>query len=72
MLKTELKASHHQKKQSQDEWSVSKTQAKAVAKGANPHGTPFHEIDKDKKGKYYHWHPYRKKPNMHSFYGKAQ
>ncbi|HLS23656.1 MAG TPA: SAR2788 family putative toxin [Pseudogracilibacillus sp.] len=59
-------------KKSQDVWSVSKTQAKAVAKGANPHGTPFHEIDKDKKGKYYHWHPYRKKPNMHSFYGKAQ
>ncbi len=59
-------------KKSKDVWSVSKAQAKAVAQGANKNGKPIHEIDKNKKGKYYHWHPYKRTPKMHSFYGKAQ
>lgn len=59
-------------KSSKDVWSVSKNQAKAVAQGANKNGKPIHEIDKNKKGKYYHWHPYKRTPKMHSFYGKAQ
>ncbi len=59
-------------KKSKNVWSTSKNQAKLVAAGANKSGKPIHEIDKNKKGKYYHWHPYKRTPKMHSFYGKAQ
>lgn len=59
-------------KSKKDVWSVSKNQAKEVAKGANRNGLPIHEIDKNRKGKYFHYHPYLRTPKMHSFYGKAQ
>ncbi|MED4128156.1 hypothetical protein [Shouchella miscanthi] len=59
-------------KSGRDVWSVSKNQAKEVAKGVNRNGQPIHEIDKDRKGKYYHWHPYKRSPKMHSFYGYPQ
>lgn len=47
-------------KSGKDVWSVSKNQAKEVAKGANRNGPPYHEIDKNRRGKYYHWHPFKK------------
>lgn len=59
-------------KKGKDVYSISKTKAKEIAAAANPKGNPFYEIDKDKKGKYYHWHPYKKQPHMHSFHGVAQ
>lgn len=59
-------------KSKKDVWSVSKNQAKEVARGANKNGLPIHEIDKKSKGKYFHYHPYKRTPKMHSFYGTAQ
>lgn len=59
-------------KSKKDVWSVSKNQAKEVARGANKNGLPIHEIDQNRKGKYFHYHPYKRTPKMHSFYGKAQ
>lgn len=56
-----------------DTWSISSNQAKKVAKGANLSGSPYREIDrkngKPRPGRFWHWHPYKKKPNMHAFYG---
>ncbi|RPJ99255.1 hypothetical protein BSBH6_04086 [Bacillus subtilis] len=56
-----------------DVYSVSKNQAKAVAASANKNGKPIHEVDKrngkPKKCYYYHWHPYKRTPKAHSFYG---
>ncbi|MFS0766340.1 MULTISPECIES: hypothetical protein [Peribacillus] len=60
-------------KSKKDTWSVSSNQAQGVAQGANPSGKPFAEVDKmggkPKKGYYLHWHPYKKTPNAHAFYG---
>lgn len=60
-------------KSGKDTWSVSKNQAKTVAAGANPNGLPINEVDqyngKPKKGYYYHWHPYKRTPKVHAFYG---
>ncbi|MBQ5153644.1 hypothetical protein D6861_010570 [Macrococcoides caseolyticum] len=53
-------------------WSISAKYAKAVASKVNTKGPAFKEIDKDRKGKYYHYHPYKRTPKMHSFYGTAQ
>lgn len=51
----------------------SKNQAKKVAAGANTNGSPINEVDqyngKPKKGYYYHWHPYKRTPKAHAFYG---
>lgn len=56
-----------------DTWSVTKAKAKNVAREANLKGNPYSEVNKSngkpKKGSYYHWHPYQKKPAMHAFYG---
>lgn len=59
-------------KSKKDVWSVSKNQAREVAKGANKNGLPIHEIDKKREGKYFHYHPFQRTPKMHSFYGVAQ
>lgn len=60
-------------KSKKDVYSISKNQAKLVAAGANKNGQPIHEVDrkngKPKKGYYYHWHPYKRTPKAHSFYG---
>lgn len=60
-------------KKGKDTWSVSKSQAKKVAAGANTNGSPINEVDqyngKPKKGYYYHWHPYKRTPKAHAFYG---
>ncbi|MEK5132760.1 SAR2788 family putative toxin [Bacillus sp. FSL W8-0645] len=60
-------------KSKKDIWSISYNQAKGVAAGANRNGKPIHEVDlnkgKPKKGYYYHWHPYKRTPKAHSFYG---
>lgn len=46
---------------------------KKVAAGANTNGSPINEVDqyngKPKKGYYYHWHPYKRTPKAHAFYG---
>ena len=58
-----------------DTWSTSKNQAKGVAASANPSGQPINEVDKlngkPKKGYYWHWHPYKRTPKAHAFYGSA-
>ncbi|AIF68106.1 hypothetical protein GZ22_16665 [Terribacillus saccharophilus] len=61
-------------KSKHDVYSVSKNQAKEVAAAANRSGKPYHEVDqrygKNRKGHYWHWHAYKKKPtDKHSFYG---
>ncbi|KIL22540.1 hypothetical protein B4134_0196 [Bacillus safensis] len=60
-------------KSKKDIWSISSNQAKGVAAGANRSGKPINEVDKyknkPKKGHYYHWHPYKRTPKAHSFYG---
>ncbi|WP_375090035.1 SAR2788 family putative toxin [Peribacillus sp. RS7] len=60
-------------KSKKDTWSVSSNQAQGVAQGANTLGKPFAEVDKKdnkpRKGYYWHWHPYKKTPNAHAFYG---
>ncbi|CUB14937.1 SAR2788 family putative toxin [Bacillus sp. FSL L8-0215] len=60
-------------KSKKDIWSISSSQAEVVAAGANTKGKPFKEVDrykgKPKKGYYYHWHPYKRTPKAHSFYG---
>ncbi|MEF2096262.1 hypothetical protein V3595_16475 [Bacillus sp. CFBP9009] len=60
-------------KSKKDTWSVSSNQAQSVAQGANTLGKPFAEVDKKdnkpRKGYYWHWHPYKKSPNAHAFYG---
>ncbi|GAE95353.1 hypothetical protein JCM21714_4579 [Gracilibacillus boraciitolerans JCM 21714] len=60
-------------KSGKDTWSVSSNQAKGVAASANPSGQPINEVDKlngkPKKGYYYHWHPYKRTPKAHAFYG---
>jgi hypothetical protein len=56
-----------------DVWSVSGNQAKELAKAVNPTGQPAGpEIDADRRGKYWHYHPRNRTPHMHSFYGVAQ
>lgn len=57
-----------------DTWSTSKDNAKKVAKGVGNGKKPVGpEIDKKngkpKKGYFYHYHPYNRKPNVHAFYG---
>lgn len=60
-------------KSGKDIWSSTKSRAKSVAAGANLSGSPIHEVDqykgKPKKGRYYHWHPYKRAPKCHAFYG---
>ncbi|QNK87893.1 hypothetical protein H7992_22490 [Sporosarcina sp. resist] len=60
-------------KSGNDTWSTSSNQAKGVASSANPNGQPINEVDqlngKPKKGYYYHWHPYKRTPKAHAFYG---
>ncbi|OLP65717.1 hypothetical protein BACPU_13350 [Bacillus pumilus] len=60
-------------KSKKDVYSISSSQAEVVAAGANTKGKPFKEVDKyknkPKKGYYYHWHPYKRTPKAHSFYG---
>lgn len=60
-------------KTSKDTWSTSSNQAKGFAASANPNGKPINEVDtyngKPKKGYYYHWHPYKRTPKAHAFYG---
>lgn len=60
-------------KRGKDVWSTSRSGAKTVAGQVNPSCGPVGpEIDKNKKGKYYHFHPCKRTPKMHSFYGTAQ
>lgn len=60
-------------KSGKDTWSTSSNQAKGVARAANPSGQPINEVDtrygKPRKGYYYHWHPYKRTPKAHAFYG---
>ncbi|MGD6816624.1 SAR2788 family putative toxin [Metabacillus sp. 113a] len=60
-------------KSGRDTWSTSSNQAKGVAASANPSGKPINEVDtrygKPRKGYYYHWHPYKRTPKAHAFYG---
>lgn len=54
-------------------WATTKSSAKSAAAGANLSGAPIHEVDqlnkKPRKGRYYHWHPYKRTPKCHAFYG---
>ncbi|MFD6438538.1 SAR2788 family putative toxin [Peribacillus sp. NPDC060186] len=60
-------------KSKNDTWSTSSNQAKGVASSANKNGKPINEVDKlngkPKKGYYWHWHPYKRTPKAHAFYG---
>ncbi|MED3888791.1 hypothetical protein P4601_02365 [Peribacillus frigoritolerans] len=60
-------------KSKNDTWSTSSNQAKGVASSANKNGKPINEVDKlngkPKKGYYWHWHPYKRVPKAHAFYG---
>lgn len=60
-------------KRGKDIWATTKSNAKSVASGANLSGQPIHEVDKydgaPKKGRYYHYHPYKRTPKCHAFYG---
>lgn len=60
-------------KRGKDIWATTKSNAKAVASGANLSGKPIHEVDKydgePKKGRYYHYHPFNRTPKCHAFYG---
>jgi hypothetical protein len=55
-----------------DTWSTSFAGARAVARGvknANPVGP---EIDEGGKNKFWHFHPSKRRPAMHAFYGTAR
>ncbi|PKE50984.1 hypothetical protein CW676_12495, partial [Macrococcoides caseolyticum] len=59
-------------KEFKDVWSVSRSYAKKVAQGVNPKGSPINETNlsiKNKNEQYHHYHPYKRTPAMHSFYG---
>lgn len=56
-----------------DTWSTSKSAAKKVATGVRNGLKPVGpEIDSNRSGKFYHYHPYGRSPSVHAFYGTAQ
>lgn len=56
-----------------DTWSTSKSAAKKVATGVRNGLKPVGpEIDSNKSGKFYHYHPYDRSPSVHAFYGSPQ
>jgi hypothetical protein len=56
-----------------DTWSTSKSAAKKVARGVRNGLKPVGpEIDSNRKGKFYHYHPYGRSPSVHAFYGNPQ
>ena len=59
----------------QDIWTVTSRLAKKAASSLSK-GSPIREVDKDKKGRpkkghYWHYHPAKRKPKVHAFYGNA-
>ena len=64
-------------KSGKDTWSTSKTNAQSITKSASPIGKAVGaEIDKNGKGKHYHYHPVNRvkqgksvRMSSHAFYG---
>jgi hypothetical protein len=54
---------------SKDTWSRSQRGAQAIAFGIKNFRPVGPEIDKGGSGKYWHYHPANRTPNMHAFYG---
>jgi hypothetical protein len=67
-----LTSAIHWGRLARDTWSTSPAGARAVARGvknANPTGP---EIDAGGKNRFWHFHPSKRRPAMHAFYGTAR